>query len=173
MNKTSGDYWKESERLVAEDRVVDALAVVEQGLRRFPEDLDLLTAQGMTLLLLPDPQPAYDAFRVLEPRRPDNQDVMVGRIGSSLLVGRVREARVLLNRFLMLPDTFAPYFESLGQTAARVREFTMARCCFAEAVRREPGSKVGLRGLAASLLELGRDRAAWAILGKLNAPKRP
>ena len=158
----NADQLRESGyRLLEENRLSEALAVLEEAIRIAPGDLLARLLIGRLFLRLQEPAAAQKHFQRILKKMPASEPAKSGLVDAALARGHVDEAERLANQMLAL----SPRSETGLFAAARVAEmqcaFEKALAKFDELVRAAPDNPNHRYHRSRVLLRLGRFAEGW------------
>jgi len=151
----TADVLRESDSFAARGHFADSLALLDEGLARFPDDGRLLLARGSTLYAWGRLREAFEDFQRAETAGLSGS-TLDGRIGwTCLQLGLADEAETRMRRVASNePDAAEAHF-SLGVVLAARKQHAEAIACYERALELAPDHKHCLVNLGISLLQTG------------------
>lgn len=132
----STQYEEQGRALVEAGRAEEALALLREGLKRFPLDEDLMVGCAFIHSKLGE---YAEARAILEPicdKRPDFGDAFVGLVEAYLAMGRVGEASKWARRAAEARDADGPFLEAVGRRFYDRRLYGLAAAIYHDAIER-------------------------------------
>lgn len=160
----SDGYEKRGVSLLMEGNAEEALEVFEEGLRKFPGDLDLRLGSAMARNKLGDFVSACKTLEDLRKQRPAWGDVLQGLTEAYLARGRIKEAVLAATEASGGGEADAEFVHGLAFMFYSRKHYNEALPLYERAVALAPTWDSGHYGLGTCLWSLGRAEPAVASL---------
>lgn len=148
-------------RLLQENRLAEALAVLEEAVRIAPGDLLVRLLIGRLFLRLQEPAAAEKHFQRILKKVPTSEPARSGLVDAALALGRIDEAERLAKQMLMLK----PRSETGLFAAARIAEMRndhgMALDWYDRLLKAAPDNPNHRYHRSRELLRVGRHEEGW------------
>jgi tetratricopeptide (TPR) repeat protein len=128
-----------AEQLESEDRFGEALALLDRGHRRFPDDLDLRQALGLCLFRLQRFEPALPHFDALVAAEPGFAHAHAARGATLEGLDRIEDAEAAFRRAYELEPENLLAIAGLASTASRRGDHAQARGFADQVLAAQPG----------------------------------
>lgn len=162
--RSSSDYEEQGRSLLAADKAQEALAVFEEGSRRFPGDDDLLMGAALSLSRLGEYGEACRRLEELRSRRPGESDVLQGLAEAYLNRGMVEKALAAAQEAVEAPGCDARTVSRFARSFYESRRRNEALPYYERAATLAPEWGEAWFGLGACLWALKHGPAAEAAL---------
>jgi tetratricopeptide (TPR) repeat protein len=162
--RSSGEYLDQGRRLLFAGRAGEALAVFEEGARRFPGDDELCMGRALSLSRLGEHAAACEAFEDLKARNPGNAEVLTGLTEALLARGLVQLALLSAREAMRGPEGDEKTAYRLGRAFYAAKRRTEALGFYESAVEKAPAWGEAWFGLGACLWAMKRPAQAEAAL---------
>jgi Tfp pilus assembly protein PilF len=153
-------------------KLTDALALLEQAVRSWPDDLGVRNALGLALLRLERPAAALEQFEALLRLNPDLAFAHTSRGNALLALGAITAAEGSFKRALQLDPQQAVAHAGLARIATNRGAYKDARHWAELALTLLPGYPDAVMSLAATELREHRAREAEARIRALLGDSR-
>lgn len=162
--RSSSDYEEQGRTLLSADKAQEALAVFEEGSRRFPGDDDLLMGTALSLSRLGEFGEACRRLEELRARKPGCSDVLQGLAEAYLNRGMVEKALAAAAEAVEAPDCDARTVSRFARAFYESRRRKEALPYYEKAATLAPDWGEAWFGLGACLWALKHGPAAEAAL---------
>jgi len=151
----SSEYEEKARGLLFDGRPDEALSLFGEGLKKFPEDPELLMGRGMTLLALKKFILAIPLFNELLDKHPERTDAYQGLAEAYLSLGKMENAIKAVRKACGPEEKDADFLHGLGHMLYSHRLFEEAEQCYRRAIEEDRAHGHAWIGLASSLHRRG------------------
>ena len=166
---SSEEYEDRGRSLLHANKAGEALAVFEEGARRFPEDEGLMMGTAMARLKLGDSLEACDILERLREKRPRSSDVLEGLVEASLARGLLERAVAVAGEAVRAAGTDARTVTRLARAFYSRRHYREALPLYERAAELAPDWGEAWFGLGACQWVLRQAASAEAALRRAIA----